>query len=194
MEENILVVAAMKMELPPIKEAIHTGFGKERTKKRIYEVLKDKRPSLVISVGLVGAVIPELKAGDIFLPDRIVDYENPARIYNLDVIEKGRMPILDKMGAVPRFDGLLVTVPKVFNKEDKYELKKLFSSACAVDMETSAIAEAVLPLGIPLVCIKAVSDELDFDFRDKKTLSNNIKVAVKNYTDYLWKKFPQLKK
>jgi nucleoside phosphorylase len=180
MEEDILVVAAMKMELPRCLNFFHTGFGKEKTRQRLTDLLKNKRPSLVISVGVVGAVAPELKAGDVFIPEKIIDYENINKQYTVEY------PV--------NKSGVLVTVQKVFEMADKYGLKKRIADVSAVDMETSAVAEVLEPFGIPLLCIKGVCDELDFDFSDKKALSKNINLAIQNYTEYLWKIFPQLKK
>lgn len=168
---DILIVGAMKMEVSGIKGAIRTGFGKEKTRAAMQEIIKKQKPSLVISIGVVGAVSPELKAGDIFIPEEVIDYSNPKKRYLV------QYPI-DK-------SGLLVTVHKVFEKEDKYNLKKEIPEAAAVDMETSAVCEALEQYDIPLLCVKAVCDELDYDFRDKKLLSNNIKLAINNYTEYV---------
>lgn len=173
MRDDIIIVCATKTELPPVKGAISIGFGKEKAKQTMEELLKNKSSSLVISVGLVGAVAPELEVGDIFIPEFIMDYNNLQKRYHTD-----------SLGGIKRF-GTLVTVPMVFEKEDKYKLKKILPSAVAVDMETSAVAEVLEPMGIPLLCIKAVSDELDFDFSNKRLLSLNIKKAVKNYSDFL---------
>ncbi len=180
MEEDILIVAAMKMELPNCLNSFHTGFGKKKSRESFTNLLKQRIPSLVVSVGVVGAVVPELKTGDVFVPEKIIDYEDKNKKYFI------KYPV--------NKSGVLVTVNRVFEMGDKNELRKTIADASAVDMETSAIAEILEPLGIPLLCIKGVCDELEFDFNDKKKLSKNIAVAIKNYTEYLWKLFPQLKK
>lgn len=178
MKKDILIIAAMKTELPPIAGAIVTGFGKEKTRKILIKEIKEKKPSLVISVGVVGAVVPELKAGDLFVPEAVVDYENAEKKYQID------FPIDKK--------GVLVTVHKVFEREDKYKLKQIIPDAICVDMETSAVCSVLEPLGIPLLCVKAVSDELDFDFKDKGLLNENIKKAVNNYSEYLCRILKQI--
>lgn len=177
--KDILIVAPTKTELPPIKGAVKTGFGKERTKNTIARIIKDSPPSIVISVGLVGAVIPELKVGDIVIPEEVMDYAEPNLRYKIG------FPIMGKKG-------LLVTVPRVFEREDKIRLRQTIPDATCVDMETSAVAEVLEPLGIPLLCIKAVSDGLDFDFRNKRLLSENIRRAVSSYTEYLCKVLGQI--
>lgn len=176
--KDILIVAATKMELPPIDGAVRTGFGKEKTKKAMFKLLKTQRPRLVVSVGLVGAVVPELKVGDIFIPEILIDYENKDKRYYLD-------SPMEKYG-------VLVTVPKVFERDDKYELKRIIPDATCVDMETSTIAGILEPLKIPLICIKAVSDELDFDFNDKRALAENIKKAVASQNEYLCRVLRQM--
>jgi len=172
MKKDLLIISALKMELPKIEGAVCTGFGKERTKASLVAIFEHHRPSMVISVGVVGAVDPVLKVGDVFVPEAIVDHGNMDRIYNIG------FPIDQKRG-------LLATVPKVFEREHKYELKKMFPRVSAVDMESSAVAEFLEPLGVPLVCIKTICDEVDFDFSDKVVLKKNIDIAVKKNHDYL---------
>lgn len=169
--EKILIVAATKTELPPVNGAIKTGFGKKRTRRTMEKVIENLHPSLVISVGLVGALVPELKVGDIFIPEAIIDYENPGKRYQI------RYPI--------NKGGVLVTVPRVFKSKDKYRLKDMIPDAACVDMETSAVAEILEPLDIPLLCIKAVSDELDFDFNDRILLRRNINKAIDSQNKFL---------
>lgn len=178
--ENFLVVGAMKTEIAHIKGAVCTGFGKEKARQVIQKVIKTQKPSLFISVGLVGAVSTILKAGDVFIPDEVVDLGNPGKKYY-------PLPLPHGISGKGIRSGLLVTVPVVFQKEDKYKLKKALPEAMCVDMETSAVAEALEETGIPFLCIKAVSDELDFDFRDKKLLGRNIKKAIDSYTGFLCK-------
>ena len=166
-----MVIAALKRELPPLAGAVATGFGREKTKKTLEGVIAGRKPSLVISVGLVGAVVPELKVGDIFIPEKILDYNKPEKEYII------RYP-LEK-------SGVLVTVPRVFCYQDKIDLTDKIPAATAVDMETAAACEVLFSRGIPLVCIKAVSDDLEFDFRDHKLLHESIDTAIKSYTEYL---------
>lgn len=172
MKNRILVTAALKAELPKIDNAVVTGFGKERTKNTLNSILSNGTPSLVISIGLVGAVDSGLNVGDIFIPEGITDFNNSVKIYKTAEVIKIRR-------------GILVTVPKIFWKKDKEELKKLIPNASAVDMETSAIAEILEPLKIPLICIKAVCDEYEFDFENKIQLKKNIDFAIKINHEYL---------
>ena len=169
--EQVIVIAAMERELPPGEGAVATGFGRAKTKKTLEGVIADRKPSLVISVGLVGAVIPELKVGDIFIPEKIVDYDRPEREYIV------QYPI--------KKSGVLVTVPRVFHQKDKINLKKRIPAAAAVDMETAAVAEVLSSRKIPLLCIKAVSDDLEFDLHNHKLLRAGIDKAIKSYTEYL---------
>lgn len=175
MSKNILIIVATKMELPVGNKAFVVGVGKERAQKNVRNLIEKQHPDLVISLGLVGAVIPELSVGDIFIPEKVVDYNNPVISYEIEY------PIEKK--------GILVTVHKVFGKDDKLELKNNIPGAFAVDMETTAVSQVLKPLDIPLICIKSVSDDLHFSFDslNREQLFANIKKAVKNYSDYLTK-------
>src|SRR4051812_38988487 len=100
--------------------------------------------SLMISAGLAGALVPELKVGDVFIPESIIgDSDN-------NTIETASGM------------GTLVTVGAIAGAAHK----KLFANkyhAQAVDMEAFAVADVARIYNVPCIAMKAISDELDFD-------------------------------
>jgi nucleoside phosphorylase len=98
---------------------------------------------LFISAGFAGALVPELKVGDIFEPASIIgDSDN-------NTIETA-------LG-----HGVLVSAGAIAGVEHK----QIFASnynAQAVDMEAFAVADVARVYNVPCIAIKAISDEYDF--------------------------------
>jgi hypothetical protein len=98
---------------------------------------------LFISAGFAGALVPELKVGDIFEPATIIgDSDNNS----IDTAEgKGK---LVSAGAIAGI-----------------EHKRIFAGnyqAQAVDMEAFAVADVARVYNVPCIAIKVISDEYDF--------------------------------
>jgi adenosylhomocysteine nucleosidase len=98
----------------------------------------------MISAGLAGALVPELKVGDVFVPELIIgDSDN-----NMIETASGM--------------GTLVTVGAIAGAAHK----KLFAAkyhAQALDMEAFAVADVARIYNVPCIAMKAISDEYDFD-------------------------------
>src|SRR5512146_388261 len=95
MPDKIAIIAAMKREVRPLIRGaqwrkstvvnttygcyespsalvICAGIGSEAAYTAAQKVLTAFRPRLLVSAGLAGALVPELKAGQIFVPVSIV--------------------------------------------------------------------------------------------------------------------------
>jgi hypothetical protein len=99
--------------------------------------------AMFVSAGLAGALVPELKVGDIFEPASIVgDSDN-------NTIETARGK------------GKLVSAGAIAGIEHK----RIFASnyqAQAVDMEAFAVADVARVYNVPCIAVKVISDEYDF--------------------------------
>ena len=98
---------------------------------------------LFISTGLVGALNPEFKVGDLFQPACIID-------------EADDLSLLTNKG-----HGVLVSAGAISGQK----LKKILAEkhhADAVDMEAYAVADVARIYNVSFIAIKAVSDEFDF--------------------------------
>lgn len=102
------------------------------------------RASAIISVGLAGALKPDLKVGDIVQPAIIREAVD-------------NLMIETRLGK-----GTLVTASTVASREYKQQLASQFL-ADAVDMEAYAVADVAQVYGVPFAAIKAISDELGFE-------------------------------
>jgi adenosylhomocysteine nucleosidase len=145
---------------------VATGIGIERGRqaaRRALQILP--RPSLVISTGVAGGLLPELKAGDLVIADRLLmestndgPFNEVARIAP-DIL-RSVTGALARAGFTPAH-GPMVTVRRVLaaadDKRDVYHR----CGAAAADMESAAIALEAAADALPFVCVRAVIDELD---------------------------------
>lgn len=108
--------------------------------------------SLMVSAGLAGSLVENLKVGDIFCPATIYSTQSQGSAASLHT-SAGR--------------GGLVSAPGVAGEAEKKELHKTWGAE-AVDMEAFAVAQAAQAHGYPFVAVKAISDEIDFIMPDMR--------------------------
>jgi len=123
--------------------AVCGGIGAEAARRATQAAIELYQPETVVSVGFVGALVPELRVGDVVVPSRVVD----SRDGSSWTCDGGK--------------GILVSAMHVTDAHGKQELAKAYS-ACAVDMEAAAVAQGASPRGLKFAAVKAVSDELNF--------------------------------
>ncbi|HNP51462.1 MAG TPA: phosphorylase [Nitrosomonas nitrosa] len=119
--------------------------------------LRDQGVSALVSFGVAGALDETLRPGDLVLPERIHgEYLHPVSM-------EWRARIMHHLPQHVRVTGgTLATSYRVLTSEIE---KRAFSEqfgACAVDMESGAIAEIAANAGIPFVAIRAITDPVEF--------------------------------
>jgi adenosylhomocysteine nucleosidase len=99
---------------------------------------------LVLSIGWVGALVPEMKTGHCYLPSEVIDAQTGERFF------------------MPRPDTALrlVTTAAVAGEQEKRRLAESYG-ASLVDMEAATVARLAQIRGIPFACFKGVSDAPD---------------------------------
>lgn len=120
------------------------GIG-EKFAQRAAEVAIDyAQPRLLLSAGIVGAISPKLKVGDV------------ARIREVvDVATGMRYP------TAGGGDWVLATSQDVSDAAEKQELLAKFG-ADVVDMEAAAVAQVAGERGLEFASLKAISDDASF--------------------------------
>ena len=160
--KGIAVVAAMKRELAPLLRGIEpqqaeemeffelndaviavSGIGRNAAGYAAEVLIRRYSPGILFSAGLVGALTPKLKVGDVVEVKEVVDVDSGA------IFETGHG------------DTVLVTGSAVAGPADK-PIEARRWKADIVDMEGSAVAAIAQQHGIEFMAIKAVSDELNF--------------------------------
>lgn len=174
---KIAIVAALERELHPlIKQwrsttiahddqqfkvyeanyavAICGGIGPESARRAAEAVIAKYSPEVLISAGVAGALVPELHVGEVIFPEVIVNTQDGSR-HQTAIPES---PIKNS----PLARTVLASYPQIATPEQKKQLAKSYG-AHAVDMESAAVALAAEKHHLPLVAIKAISDEADFE-------------------------------
>lgn len=147
---------------------IETGMGAGFAADALMSALSSG-PDLVISCGFAGGLHPELSVGAICAPQKILmlDPLNPERnkkIFRYRLSE-------DFSAWLFRKSIVQVTAVTVSQPPDKRLLSSLLGGEHAVvDMETAELVRIAHGAGVPLLCLRAVSDsvsdELGFDLAD----------------------------
>jgi adenosylhomocysteine nucleosidase len=121
------------------------GIGAEAARRAGEAVIAISSPSLIYSVGFAGALEARLKIGDVIQPSQLINAADGSRV------------------SLAGRDGILISFGSVATSSQKQKLHASFG-AQAVDMEAAAVARAAEARGVEFAAVKAISDEVDFDF------------------------------
>lgn len=129
--------------------AVFAGMGCRRAEDAARAAVKQYSPRALVSAGLAGALIRSLKVGNVVLPNVIIDAASGTEFRcNLGG---------DVIGG-----GVLVSNFEIAGRRGKPELVECFH-ALVVDMEAAGVAKVAMENDLGFRCVKAVSDELEFD-------------------------------
>lgn len=168
---NVAIIAAMEREIAPLVRGWRrgtvsssdrrfsvfesdgvivavSGIGCKNAEQAARAVVAQYRPELLISVGLAGALIRSLKAGNVFTPSVVVDAADGAE-YRCTA-DGNRVS-----------GGVLVSSGEIAGAEAKQALVNRWHGL-VVDMEAAGVAKVAQESQISFRCVKAISDEADF--------------------------------
>lgn len=199
---KVAIVAALKREVKPLIkwwsgvereysgrpyeffESNHlvlvcAGIGSEAARRAAEAVIAIYAPELIISAGFAGALEASLKVGNSFVPHHIIDAADGSAYET----ERG--------------SGTLVSFGSIATAGQKAKLGAAYA-AQAVDMEAAAIARAAHVYGIGFACVKAISDDQDFDMPDMDRFVNDGQFSTSRFLahsiarPWLWPKVIRL--
>lgn len=158
------------------------GIG-EKFARRAAEVAIDwAHPNLLLSAGIVGAISPKLKVGEV------------GRIR--EVIEVATGEIYPASGDG---DWVLATSQRVSGAAEKQQLFTKFG-ADVVDMEAAAVAQVARERGLRFAAIKSISDEAEFDMPPLDRFVDQGKFDTRRFLVYValhprwWRTLGKIKK
>jgi adenosylhomocysteine nucleosidase len=130
------------------------------------------RPRALASIGLCGALAPELAPASIFVAGEVL------------AADGGTWPASLPAEAPPAAKGRAISIDRVaVSAREKSELRR--SGAAVVEMEAAAVARTASGRGVPFYCIRAVSDTasedlpLDFNiYRDAEGRFSRARIAA----------------
>ena len=165
---TVAITAALNVELAPFKKLacdscllLETGMGRGNAARSLHSFLSKQNIRAVISIGLAGALSPNLEIGDLVIVRKF-----------LDQIEAKASPKLVALASGIRikdfnvYNGSVLTVDEIINTAE--QRKHLTTKFCddgtsILDMESSAIAKSCHAFQIPFVIIRSISDRFNED-------------------------------
>lgn len=132
------------------------GMGEEAAWEAA-EGLRAGGVTSLMSWGLAGALDSRLRPGDLILPESIY----AGRPLQVDLNWRARLRVL-LPGRLSVTGGMLVASKHVLTSANAKNDLAQATGACAVDMESGAVAEAAAHAGIPLLVVRAISDPAEF--------------------------------
>jgi adenosylhomocysteine nucleosidase len=109
---------------------------------------------LVVSAGICGGLDPELRVGDLVLPDGVVSDAG------------ARLPVTGTAaqraaaaGDAPARTGVMLTSSRIVGTPEAKAALRAATGAVAVDMESAAILEAAAARGCASLVVRAISDD-----------------------------------
>jgi adenosylhomocysteine nucleosidase len=164
-----LVVAALAEEVVHVRdiEVLVTGVGKAVAATSLaHRLASGRRPSLVVNVGTAGAV--HAAVSGVVEVDYVTQHDFPYAAIEVLVgaIDRGyrlhRDDAPEPVRAIPP-GAVAVATGDMFVADPVRAQEIAAAGISLVDMEAFAYAAACASFGVPLRCIKAVSDAADHD-------------------------------
>lgn len=127
-----------------------SGMGADAARRAFAAAEAGGPLDMVLSVGWAGAIDTWAKPGESYAPSVIVDASTGERFQ----LASGKRKLS------------IVTTARVANAPEKARLRAAYPEAVMVDMEAATIARLAQMRGIPMACIKGVSDGVGADLPD----------------------------
>ena len=121
------------------------GIGAAAARRASEAVIAIFEPKVVCSAGFAGALDAKLKVGDLIRPATVINANDGSRT----TVDDGM--------------GILVSFGSVADPAQKVKLRDSFGAE-TVDMEAAAVARSAEAHGKEFAVVKAISDEIDFEF------------------------------
>ncbi len=130
------------------------GMGFSRARRATQAVLDAHSPPWVLSCGFSGALVPEVKLGDIVMANSIVDTHGQELTIDL------KLPAEPKSGL---HVGRILTADNMVRHVDEKKILADQYSAIAVDMESLAVAQVCRERNIRFLAVRVITDDLSAD-------------------------------
>jgi adenosylhomocysteine nucleosidase len=122
--------------------AVCAGMGAEAARRAYASAVSDGPVDMLLSVGWAGALHADVDPGTAQVPTIVIDAQTGEQFSLTEGKRKWR----------------LVTTAHVSDDAEKIRLAATYPGAVLVDMEAATVARLAEMHGIPLLCIKGVSD------------------------------------
>ncbi|MEM4409657.1 MAG: hypothetical protein QXI19_13035 [Candidatus Caldarchaeum sp.] len=162
-----------------------SGIGIKRAREAAELLIRKFTPELIVSAGFGSALSPILRVGEIVLGEYVISRMKKARkpLHRVDV------PIQAEFIS----GGILTENRFIHSPEEKRVLYEETGALC-VDMESWGIAEAAEDVGVPVLSIRAISDEASHSLPPLGGTSSQVGVMDREAVSFFlfdpWAKYP----
>jgi adenosylhomocysteine nucleosidase len=129
--------------------AVCAGMGADAVRRAHAAAVSDGPVDMLLSVGWAGALAAAVQPATVSVATEIIDAQTGEH-FNFSAERQLR----------------LVTTARVADAVEKERLAATYPGAALVDMEAATVARLAAMQGIPVLCIKGVSDEAGADLPD----------------------------
>lgn len=152
---------------------VKSGIGKVNAAMTTTILIERFKPNYIINTGSAGGFTEDLNVGDVVISKEVVHHDVDVTAFDYKYGQVPQMPptfhadntliekteqALDKLNIKSRL-GLIATGDSFMNNPDRVaEIKRLFPTMLAAEMEGAAIAQVSYQYNIPFVIIRALSD------------------------------------
>lgn len=163
---HLLVVAPTERELAGLRANRLAGFGVAElgigraAAGNLHELLKTRRPKVLLSIGFGGALSGDLSTGDVLVTTEVVSAPELAPLIPVDSELAGNVMNALIAGGIHATRGSTLTVLSPLMSAKHKHRQGILTGASIVDMETYWIAEEALRAGVPFISVRAVIDEM----------------------------------
>ncbi|MEX0715348.1 MAG: 5'-methylthioadenosine nucleosidase [Planctomycetaceae bacterium] len=133
---------------------VESGLGFARARRAAQALLDAHTPKWILSCGFSGALLPEMKVGQIVLANSIVDVHGHEMTIDLNVPE-------DRAGGL--YVGRVLTADEMVRTVERKRRLAAERQAIAVDMESLAVAQVCRESKTRFMAIRAISDDMSAD-------------------------------
>ena len=140
---------------------LRTGVGPQKTTRRLSETAWERSPQCVLSIGCAGALSPDMRVGDVVIPEKIIaDSQggNPC-FPSPDLVETAK-DCCTKL-KLPFHPATTVSTPEVVATPEKKKELAIRYDAVAVDMESAQVTAWAEENGVPALTVRTISDAAD---------------------------------
>jgi adenosylhomocysteine nucleosidase len=165
---GLLVVVALREESRAVERALRghgatvlrTGIGQKLAQEKAARAIEANPPRRVIVAGFGGGLRPGIVAGDVVAASTVCEPSGQEWSAPADLVELAASVRVPECRVVV---GRLVTVEKVIATVAAKQALRAATGADAVDMESSGVLRAAAARGIPVLCLRAILDEAEFE-------------------------------
>ncbi len=160
---------------------VQSGMGFANARRATQALVDAHTPKWVLSVGFSGALLPEMKVGDLVMANSIVDTHGHEIKVDLKISEEPQNGIY--VGRLVNTDEIVRTVA------EKKQLAETHA-AIAVDLESLAVAQVCRETKTPFLAVRVMSDDLSADLPPEvlSVIGSTGAVRVGSAIGSLWKR------